>query len=108
MNFLMRSTTGMYGERSPSIPAPAPRVETHQRSASVGSSSETLVSDDPYARYDVKFDYNAVYKHLDVAEDEGWITVPCKELPEKWDCAPDIQSLCSLDRSFLIPGCIFV
>jgi len=27
-----------------------------------------------------------------------------EELPENWNCAPDILSLCSLDRSFLFPG----
>ncbi|TKY69729.1 hypothetical protein E2542_SST06011 [Spatholobus suberectus] len=104
MNFLMRSTTGVYGERSPSIPVPEPRVDTHQRSASAGSSLETLVSGDPYARYDAKVDCGMIHKHVDVAEEEGWITIPCKELPENWNCAPDIQSLCSLDRSFLFPG----
>ncbi|RDY04455.1 hypothetical protein CR513_11837, partial [Mucuna pruriens] len=103
MNFLIRSTTGVYGERS-SIPVPEPRAETHHRSASAGSSLETLISDDPYSRYDAKVGGSMVHKHLDVAEEEGWITIPCKELPENWNCAPDIQSLCSLDRSFLFPG----
>lgn len=105
MNFLMRSTTGVYGERSPSIPVPEPRVDTHHRSASAGSTLERRVPDDPYAQYDAKVDYSTLQnKHFDVAEEEGWITIPCKELPENWNCAPDIQSLCSLDRSFLIPG----
>ncbi|KAL2344531.1 hypothetical protein Fmac_005816 [Flemingia macrophylla] len=43
-------------------------------------------------------------KHLDVSEHEGWITIPYKELPENWNHVSDMQSLRSLDRSFLIPG----
>lgn len=82
MNFLMRSTTNVYGERSP---IPEPRVDVHQRSASAGSSLESRVSDDPYAKVDrgmnglnSKHDLPTVVdKHLDVAEDEGWITIPC-------------------------------
>ncbi|XP_061363791.1 uncharacterized protein LOC133307313 [Gastrolobium bilobum] len=113
MNFLMRSTTNVYTESS-SIPQP--RVDTHHRSASAGSSLETLTSDDPYPSYDAKIDRSMavlnskldlpamVDKHVDVSEEEGWITIPCKELPENWNHVPDIQSLCSLDRSFLFPG----
>ncbi|KAG5050598.1 hypothetical protein AAZX31_02G020600 [Glycine max] len=104
MNFLLRSTTGVYREPSPSIPVPEPRVDTHHRSASAGSSLENRVSDDPYAWYDARVVSGVFLKHVDVAEDEGWVTIPCKELPENWTCAPDIQSLCSLDRSFLFPG----
>ncbi|KAL9328014.1 hypothetical protein ACSQ67_003017 [Phaseolus vulgaris] len=106
MNFLMRSTTGVYGERNPPIPIPVPepRADTHQRSASAGSSMETRVPNDPYARYDAKLDYGVFNKHSDVDNEEGWISIPCKELPENWNCAPDILSLCSLDRSFLFPG----
>uniref|UniRef100_A0A803MBI0 Uncharacterized protein n=1 Tax=Chenopodium quinoa TaxID=63459 RepID=A0A803MBI0_CHEQI len=43
-------------------------------------------------------------KHVDVMEDEGWITIPHKKLPDDWDSAPDIQSFHSLDRSFVFPG----
>ncbi|XP_022643262.1 uncharacterized protein LOC106776305 isoform X1 [Vigna radiata var. radiata] len=100
MNFLMRSTSGMYGP----VPAPEPRSDTHQRSVSAGSSLETLVTNDPYAHSDAKVDFGVINKHSDVDEEEGWITIPCKELPENWNCAPDILSLCSLDRSFLFPG----
>ncbi|KAL2662063.1 hypothetical protein AAZV13_02G019700 [Glycine max] len=93
MNFLLRSTTGVYREPSPSIPVPEPRVDTHHRSASAGSSLENRVSDDPYAWYDARVVSGVFLKHVDVAEDEGWVTIPC-----------NIQSLCSLDRSFLFPG----
>jgi len=73
----MRSTTGVYGERNPPIPAPESRADTHQRSASAGSSLETLVSTDPYARYDANMDCAVIDKHSDVDEEEGWITIPC-------------------------------
>ncbi|KAH9606843.1 hypothetical protein KSS87_020251 [Heliosperma pusillum] len=45
-----------------------------------------------------------VDKHVDVVEDEGWITIPFKKLPDDWDCASDIHGLSSLDRSFVFPG----
>ncbi|KAJ1386026.1 plant/MEB5-like protein [Sesbania bispinosa] len=101
----------MHPERSP---IPEPRADTHHRSASTGSSLKALMSsNDSYAQYNAKIDCDmnskhdlpvVVDKHLDVGEDEGWITIPCKELLEKWNHVPDIQSLCSLDRSFLFPG----
>lgn len=77
MNFLLRSTTGVYREPSPSIPVPEPRVDTHHRSASAGSSLENRVSDDPYAWYDARVVSGVFLKHVDVAEDEGWVTIPC-------------------------------
>ncbi|XP_008805504.2 uncharacterized protein LOC103718451 isoform X1 [Phoenix dactylifera] len=40
----------------------------------------------------------------DVTEDEGWITIPYKELPDNWSDAPDILQLRLLDRSFIFPG----
>ncbi|GMH12113.1 hypothetical protein Nepgr_013954 [Nepenthes gracilis] len=43
-------------------------------------------------------------KHVDVVEDEGWITIPCRELPSNWNDAPDIHWFCSLDRSFVFAG----
>ncbi|URE00316.1 hypothetical protein MUK42_06596 [Musa troglodytarum] len=42
--------------------------------------------------------------HTDVLEDDGWITIPYKELPDNWTDAADIQQLRSLDRSFIFPG----
>ncbi|KAL2349298.1 hypothetical protein Fmac_003298 [Flemingia macrophylla] len=105
MNFLMRSTTGVYGEGSANqIPEPRPETHHHNRSASAGSCLKTLVSDDPYARHDAKVDGGVIDKHVNVAEEEGWIIIPCRVLPENWNCAPDIQSLRSLDRTFLLPG----
>ncbi|XP_071715948.1 uncharacterized protein [Rutidosis leptorrhynchoides] len=45
-----------------------------------------------------------VDKHIDVCEEEGWITIPCKELPESWNEEPDMLSFKSFDRSFVFPG----
>ncbi|KAJ8504080.1 hypothetical protein OPV22_004966 [Ensete ventricosum] len=42
--------------------------------------------------------------HTDVLEDDGWITIPYKELPDNWIDAANIQQLRSLDRSFIFPG----
>ncbi|KAK8667741.1 hypothetical protein V6N13_105222 [Hibiscus sabdariffa] len=42
--------------------------------------------------------------HIDVSEEDGWITIPYKDLPDDWNRAPDIRSLHSLDRSFVSPG----
>ncbi|XP_058105414.1 uncharacterized protein LOC131248915 isoform X2 [Magnolia sinica] len=48
--------------------------------------------------------YVPIENHSDVTEDEGWITIPYKELPENWSDAEDIWSFCHLDRSFIFPG----
>ncbi|KAJ0725682.1 hypothetical protein HanPI659440_Chr12g0461641 [Helianthus annuus] len=45
-----------------------------------------------------------VDKHIDVCEEEGWITIPCKELPDRWNEEPDMQSFKSFDRPFVFPG----
>nr|XP_043625040.1 uncharacterized protein LOC122596517 [Erigeron canadensis] len=45
-----------------------------------------------------------VDKHIDVLEDEGYITIPCKELPDIWNEKSDITSFRSFDRSFVFPG----
>lgn len=42
--------------------------------------------------------------HADVMEDEGWITIPCKALPESWNDISEMVQLQALDRSFLFPG----
>ncbi|KAL0358033.1 UNVERIFIED_CONTAM: hypothetical protein Scaly_1489000 [Sesamum calycinum] len=42
--------------------------------------------------------------HTDVAEADGMIIIPYKEVPDNWTEAPDILSFRSLDRSFVFPG----
>ncbi|CAD6245005.1 unnamed protein product [Miscanthus lutarioriparius] len=44
------------------------------------------------------------WTHTDVAEDEGWITIPYKALPESWNDISEMVQLQALDRSFLFPG----
>ncbi|CAL0315155.1 unnamed protein product [Lupinus luteus] len=106
MNFLMRSTASVYSERS-SIPEP--RVETHRRSMTASCLETVMMSEDPFDSSTTGFDSAnelpaVLNKHLDVSDEEGCITIPYKELPENWNEMPDMQSLCSLDRSFLFPG----
>ncbi|XP_047330387.1 uncharacterized protein LOC124933977 [Impatiens glandulifera] len=45
-----------------------------------------------------------VQNHIDVTADEGYITIPYKELPDDWMEAPDIHSFHTLDRGFVFPG----
>ncbi|XP_076889782.1 uncharacterized protein LOC143540672 [Bidens hawaiensis] len=45
-----------------------------------------------------------VDKHIDVLEEEGFITIPCKELPDNWNKEPDMLQFKTLDRSFVFPG----
>ncbi|KAK2636272.1 hypothetical protein Ddye_031064 [Dipteronia dyeriana] len=49
----------------------------------------------------VSFD---IESHINVSDEEGWITIPYMELLDNWNDAPDIHSLSSLDRSFVFPG----
>ncbi|KAI9111778.1 hypothetical protein K1719_017468 [Acacia pycnantha] len=123
MNFLARSAASVSAER-PSVPKY--HTDTHHRSSST-STLETLVPVDSFKHSSITEEYNreivgaggedgtmtamnsmddlpGVAKHSDVSDEEGWITIPYKELPENWNQVPDIQSLRSLDRSFLFPG----
>ncbi|XP_076894248.1 uncharacterized protein LOC143546464 [Bidens hawaiensis] len=43
-------------------------------------------------------------KHIDVHEEEGYITIPCKELPDNWNEEPDMLQFKTLDRPFVFPG----
>ncbi|KAK2990797.1 hypothetical protein RJ640_012698, partial [Escallonia rubra] len=52
----------------------------------------------------VKDNSPSIENHIDVSEDEGWIAIPYKEIPDNWTEAPDILSFRSLDRSFVFPG----
>lgn len=47
---------------------------------------------------------SSLENHVDVTEDQGWITIPYKVLPENWMEAPNILSFGSLDRCFVFPG----
>ncbi|KAL5553950.1 hypothetical protein UlMin_041351 [Ulmus minor] len=123
MNFLMRSTQTAAVEQPSAHEFPA---ETHQMSKPTAS-LETLIADNPYPQYssvanhdgeidgfgsenghnsvpDAKKDSSIIAKHSDVSEEEGWITIPYKDLPDNWNEASDIKSLRTLDRTFVFPG----
>ncbi|XP_044494589.1 uncharacterized protein LOC123217566 isoform X3 [Mangifera indica] len=123
MNFLLRSASSTQHavpeQESPAATSFLPKPRT---------TLENLIAEDTYPRYSTADDRDggtesfeiqnggsiegfsenndsrAVENHTDVSEEEGWITIPCKELPDNWYDAPDIHSLCSLDRSFVFPG----
>ncbi|KAI9126179.1 hypothetical protein K1719_002600 [Acacia pycnantha] len=123
MNFLMRSSAHVAVERTNIPPIPESQTDIYSRSTS-GASSESFLSEDPYPRYSKTEEYDGetsgvgsksscktgqnsedeLFKHFDVSEEEGWITIPYKEIPENWNQTSDIESLRSLDRSFLFPG----
>lgn len=126
MNFLLRSTTTQH--------VAAEQVSVQQESPAdtsflpkPASTLEGLIAEDPFPLYSSsddrdgesdgvgaevsgiassggKNDTSVVENHTDVSEEEGWITIPYRELPDNWCDAPDIQSLCSLDRPFVFPG----
>lgn len=123
MNFLLRSTTHVSSDL-PTIPEVEIRKDErsmHKRAITL----EGLIAEDPFPKSssedgdkenDVIGDANGVPvnsnsesevpmgNHSDVAEDEGWITIPQSELPDDWSDASDILQLRSLDRSFVFPG----
>lgn len=118
MNFLlMRSNQNASPDSSPALET---QIENNSISK-LSSSLEGLIAGEPfqqtvYSKNSNEGDYEHANEnggdvgikgmgdHVDVTEDEGWITIPKKELPENWSEAPDITSLRSLDRLFVIPG----
>jgi hypothetical protein len=79
MNFLMRSTSIVYSEHTQ---IPEPRVDVHHRSQSAGSYYESHKPDVPYSKVDLNSKHHdlpivVVDKHIDVSEEEGWITIAC-------------------------------
>ncbi|PKI55986.1 hypothetical protein CRG98_023614 [Punica granatum] len=122
MNFLLRSPQPAASELPPVNESSA---DANHVSKPV-TTLEGLISEDPFPRYEVSEDNGEsdgvrssdgiltgpsstadvpiVDKHSDVSEEEGWITIPCKELPADWKNALDIRSLRSLNRSFVFPG----
>ncbi|XP_059446287.1 uncharacterized protein LOC132177835 [Corylus avellana] len=123
MNFLLRPAQNAAAEQPSTNESPA---DTHYKSKPAAT-LEGLIAEDPYPRYSAVDDRNGgtvggggengsvgdphgknesstVVKHSDVSEEEGCITIPYKELPNSWNDAPDINSLRSIDRSFVFPG----
>ncbi|CAN4094710.1 unnamed protein product [Withania somnifera] len=117
MNFLMRSNQTAASEHSP-----AREVQSENHAAKPSTTLEGLIAEEPFIeceKYDgdefgngdediayanEKSNSKFVANHIDVKEDEGWITIPKDKLPDNWSDAPDISSICSLDRFFVIPG----
>ncbi|KAK4598395.1 hypothetical protein RGQ29_015744 [Quercus rubra] len=123
MNFLYRPTQNAAAEQ-PSIHESA--TDTLYK-PKPGTTLEGLIAEDPNPEYSpvedhygetvgvegengnvggpcAKDESPALMEHSDVSEEEGWITIPYKELPDSWSDAPDIHSLRSMDRSFVFPG----
>ncbi|XP_044489701.1 uncharacterized protein LOC123214059 [Mangifera indica] len=123
MNFLLRSTTTtQHAVPEQESPAATSFLPKHP------STLENLIAEDAYTRYSTanylggeiesvggenggsievsceKNDSPVVENHTDVSEEEGWIIIPYKKLPDNWYDAPDRHSFCSLDRTFVFPG----
>ncbi|BBG94198.1 hypothetical protein Prudu_002423, partial [Prunus dulcis] len=120
MNFLMRSShVQRVSAEQPSVPEPPADAHPTPKSA---TTLEGLIAEDSYPQYSTIDDHvgeseyrgenaigannesSVIAKHYDVSDEEGWIAIPYKELPDNWNDAPDIHSLRSLDRSFVFPG----
>ncbi|CAN1196914.1 hypothetical protein LINPERPRIM_LOCUS43215 [Linum perenne] len=122
MNFLMRSTSHHVTPEK-KVPAHEPVVDMAKPTKTL----EGLISEDSFPESPVRQGGNDEFEaengdddddassamrkdscvvdgHSDVSEEEGWITIPHKELPEGWNASPNIESLRSMDRSFVFPG----
>ncbi|BAS82344.1 Os03g0152800 [Oryza sativa Japonica Group] len=119
MNFLYRTSQPVAPEL-PRIPEQDQQRDSLQKPV---TTLEGLIADDPYhpspededtdnGDVDIGGDSadadskNSVPtgKHTDVLDDEGWITIPNKELPDNWNDLSDMLQLQPLDRPFLFPG----
>lgn len=126
MNFLLRGSQATAADHAPP-PLPISPIQNPTDSSNQSkpvATLEGLISDDKlsslYANEDrtsragsengstgiiYSKDHTPVpNRHLDVFDDEGWITIPNRELPDDWSNAQDINSFKSLDRSFVFPG----
>ncbi|VFQ95229.1 unnamed protein product [Cuscuta campestris] len=118
MNFLlMRSNQNASPESSPARETQADKNSVSKPSSSLeGLIAEDSFQQDTYSGDCDVGDYehgnenggavgiSGMGCHIEVTEDEGWIAIPKEKLPDNWSEAPDITSLRSLDRFFVIPG----
>lgn len=129
MNFLgLRSQqTAAQVQQAPPPPAQLPQAQAESNNRKPTPTLEDLVADDPFPLASLvdSFDERSegtgsengafgglstkngapvVDKHIDVCQEEGWITIPCKELPDNWSEEPDMLSFRSFDRPFVFPG----
>ncbi|CAN8269147.1 unnamed protein product [Cochlearia groenlandica] len=123
MNFLLRSASSANHRPPPSVsepPAASPQLPPP------GSTTlEGLIAEETFPQYpsvedrvadgsrdddacngelDSKAGGFGMERFSDVSEEEGWIAIPYKEMPDNWSESVDIHSLRSLDRSFVFPG----
>ncbi|PPS08483.1 hypothetical protein GOBAR_AA12164 [Gossypium barbadense] len=121
MNFLLLRSNQQ------AVPEPPPVQEEVAESTYVLSSAtslEGLIGEDPFPEYPTVENHDAETNghlgenagvgsdkkssvpenHIDVCDEDGWITIPYRDLPDDWNHAPDISSLRSLDRSFVFLG----
>ncbi|KAG2294522.1 hypothetical protein Bca52824_041191 [Brassica carinata] len=118
MNFLLRSASSATHRPPVSEPPPAtPPQPPPPEATKPGSTLEGLISEEPFPQYpSVDEDHLAdgeanantggfgMERFSDVSDEEGWISIPYKEIPDNWSESVDIESLRSLDRSFVFPG----
>ncbi|CAA6656296.1 unnamed protein product [Spirodela intermedia] len=107
MNFLLRSTNST----ASNLTSISEDKETLSTSLP-GKTLEGLIAEDPFPSLilstftagPIAMNQASIKGHVDVSEDDGWITIPYKELPENWNDVPDIRFFHSLDRQFVFPG----
>ncbi|KAL0717370.1 hypothetical protein Bca4012_066692 [Brassica carinata] len=126
MNFLLRSASSATHRPPVSEPPATPPQPPPPEATKPGSTLEGLIAEEPFPQYpSVEEDHLAdgsrdddngngesnakaggfgMERFSDVSEEEGWISIPYKEIPDNWSESVDIQSLRSLDRSFVFPG----
>ncbi|XP_050374315.1 uncharacterized protein LOC126791863 [Argentina anserina] len=122
MSFFLRSSPQFPRVQAEQPAVYEPPLEAQLPPRPAGPTLEGLIAEDPYPQYSAIADHveenesgvehgggaksesSAIAKHHDVSDEEGWIAIPYKGLPENWNDAPDIQSLRSMDRSFVFPG----
>ncbi|XP_040372057.1 uncharacterized protein LOC112181461 isoform X1 [Rosa chinensis] len=120
MNLFRISSQHVQHVPAAAVYEPPPEAQLPPKPA--GPTLESLIAEDSYPQYaaiadhvgenesrvehgaGAKNDSSGIAKHHDVSDEEGWIAIPYKELPDNWNDAPDIQSLHSMDRSFVFPG----
>ncbi|KAF8100230.1 hypothetical protein N665_0229s0058 [Sinapis alba] len=114
MNFLLRSASSAT-HRPPVSEPPPPTPPQPPPEATLEEAEEPLPqypsledhlhrAADGNGESDANIDSSCIERFSDVSEEEGWISIPYKEIPDNWSESVDIQSLRSLDRSFVFPG----
>ncbi|CAH8260889.1 unnamed protein product [Arabidopsis lyrata] len=126
MNFLLRSASSAT-HRPPVSEPPATPPQPPPETAKPGVTLEGLIAEESFPQYpsveedldrlangsrdddgsgesNAKSGGSGMDRFSDVSEEEGWIAIPYKEIPDNWSESVDIHSLRSLDRSFVFPG----